>query len=884
MSFLKHKVIATLILTTGFFSVLFLFSPTGLASMVRVIQIVIGPAPLLWTQTDWVGGSGQQIWLDPTKYDSDNGNIDTRATGETTLGPTTVTPWVPAGGDVMNDTTDTDFDQGQFAGTVRIGSSSPASVILGQGTVWGAHPSSGTATTQIIRAVEVISSSDIWAVGDSGKILHYNGTTWTEFADVGAVNLYAVSAVSASNIWAVGTSGKIYHYNGTTWTEFADKGSITLRSIRMLSVGDGWLTGTSGKIYRWNGTTWNEFTDTGNQTWASLHMLSSINGWVAGSSGQIYRWNGTTWALQSDTGNQTWNALAFVSATDGWMAGSGGEIYRWNGSTWTFYTNTGRQTWNALHMFSATDGWLAGTSGEIYRWNGSTWSLHTDTGAQIWNALAFVSATDGWAVGDGGSIFSYSNAYLPSGSFQSRIFDGTTATTSWSSLFWTEILPVGSSITIATRTGNTPIPDGTWSAFSAELSQPESSTVTSPSARYFQYRATITRGANTAETPEFQDISIVLNSPLAVTFFGADAVSASDIRAVGGSGKIYHYDGTTWAEEADMGTLTIFSISSVSASDIWAVGDSGKIYHRTGGVWSEFMDTGAQTWTSIHMLSAVDGWVAGSGGEIYRWNGVSWSLHTDTGAQIWNALAFVSATDGWAVGDGGEIERWNGTSWSLFSDVGNIDLRGVVMVSSSDGWIVGASGKIYRYNGTSWAQFIDTGNDTWNAVTMSSGSDGWVVGSGGNILLWNGTSWAIVASNTTVDLFSTISLGKLNAWIFGTLDAFHLFITGGFLTSSAFDMTNASPLTLVSWTESVPVCAPACDILLQVRTATDGGGAPGVWTDWHGAGGAGTYFTNPAGATTPAGLNGNRFMQYRAHFFGDGSSTPTLFDVKVDYQ
>jgi len=38
-----------------------------------------------WEQTDWSGGTGQNIWSDQTKYSLDDGNIDNTATGEVKL-------------------------------------------------------------------------------------------------------------------------------------------------------------------------------------------------------------------------------------------------------------------------------------------------------------------------------------------------------------------------------------------------------------------------------------------------------------------------------------------------------------------------------------------------------------------------------------------------------------------------------------------------------------------------------------------------------------------------------------------------------------------------------------------------------------------------------
>jgi len=43
-----------------------------------------------WTQTDWVGGDGQSIWSDTTKYNSDDGGVDVNTAGQVTLDQTLI--------------------------------------------------------------------------------------------------------------------------------------------------------------------------------------------------------------------------------------------------------------------------------------------------------------------------------------------------------------------------------------------------------------------------------------------------------------------------------------------------------------------------------------------------------------------------------------------------------------------------------------------------------------------------------------------------------------------------------------------------------------------------------------------------------------------------
>jgi hypothetical protein len=57
---------------------------------------------------------------------------------------------------------------------------------------------------------------------------------------------------------------------------------------------------------------------------------------------------------------------------------------------------------------------------------------------------------------------------------------------------WRGSVPSGSRIEVSTRSGNTETPDDTWSPWSAAYTTPEGSPITSPPARYLQWRAVLT--------------------------------------------------------------------------------------------------------------------------------------------------------------------------------------------------------------------------------------------------------------------------------------------------------------------------------------------------------------------------------------------------------
>ncbi len=80
-----------------------------------------------------------------------------------------------------------------------------------------------TGTAATLRDVWMASSTEAFAVGDAGTILHWDGTAWTAMTAAGdpwdGVPLAAVWGSSATNVFAVGQGGLLLRYDGTAWTE-----------------------------------------------------------------------------------------------------------------------------------------------------------------------------------------------------------------------------------------------------------------------------------------------------------------------------------------------------------------------------------------------------------------------------------------------------------------------------------------------------------------------------------------------------------------------------------------------------------------------------------------------------------------------------------------
>jgi hypothetical protein len=66
----------------------------------------------------------------------------------------------------------------------------------------------------LLTSVWGSSASDVFAVGELGTILHYNGSAWSTMTSSTTNYLYDVWGNSTSDVFAVGWYGAILHYSG----------------------------------------------------------------------------------------------------------------------------------------------------------------------------------------------------------------------------------------------------------------------------------------------------------------------------------------------------------------------------------------------------------------------------------------------------------------------------------------------------------------------------------------------------------------------------------------------------------------------------------------------------------------------------------------------
>jgi len=152
--------------------------------------------------------------------------------------------------------------------------------------------------------------------------------------------------------------------------------------------------------------------------------------------------------------------------------------------------------------FEPAGGVLLATGGEgkVFRLSGEPVQSTLVTRAAAQHVTALLPERSGqvlFTTSNPGRVLRLSTTRADRGSYTSDVRDALAVAT-WGAIKWQGATPTGARLEISTRSGNTRTPDDTWSDWSGGYSDATGSAITSPRARYLQWRALLTAGSGGA--------------------------------------------------------------------------------------------------------------------------------------------------------------------------------------------------------------------------------------------------------------------------------------------------------------------------------------------------------------------------------------------------
>ena len=134
-----------------------------------------------------------------------------------------------------------------------------------------------------------------------------------------------------------------------------------------------------------------------------------------------------------------------------------------------------------------------GGKGKLYRLSGDPVRAELVTRVPAQQATQLIRTADRTLIttSNPGRLVAMSSARATRGTFESDVKDARLVS-SWGVVAWKAVTPAGARVEVFTRSGNTRTPDEAWSAWAGPYASAEGSPITSPKARYLQWRAVLT--------------------------------------------------------------------------------------------------------------------------------------------------------------------------------------------------------------------------------------------------------------------------------------------------------------------------------------------------------------------------------------------------------
>jgi uncharacterized protein YjdB len=250
-------------------------------------------------------------------------------------------------------------------------------------------------TIEVLKGVWGSAASDVYAVGNAGVILHYDGSEWSMMSSPEVSNLHTVWGTSSNDIHAVG--GPLFHYDGSSWRALS--GGDSWNGVWGTSPTDAYAVGFSQTtLIHYDGSGWSPMSSPTLEDMNDVWGFSSEDVYGVSGEGAVLRYNGSAWSVVSRPASWL-NAIWGTSASDLYAVGDG--ILHYDGSTWSsmsFPGDAGSAVWGT----SSSDVYAVGDN--ILHYDGSIWNLMSRPATVSLSDVWASPDSDVFAVGDSGTI------------------------------------------------------------------------------------------------------------------------------------------------------------------------------------------------------------------------------------------------------------------------------------------------------------------------------------------------------------------------------------------------------------------------------------------------------------------------------------------------
>ena len=519
---------------------------------------------------------------------------------------------------------------------------------------WSEQPLAPTVAG--LRALWGRTSNDVFAAGENGLILHFDGTAWAVLQNPLRLRLNDVWGGAAPLVFAAATdpvsgAGRVLQYDGAAWSALPGRFDTGLNAVWAVDATTIFVAGESGYAARFDNRGWTSLLPfVSDFAWLDAWGSGSTDVFFAGEGGRIGHFHAGSLAITTTVASGALRSVSGRAADDVWAVGDAGSIVHFDGTVWSLAPSGTTSSLRALHVFSDGRAVALGDYGTVLLLENGIWRVVNDGRFVEWKDIFCFSKNETFLAGREG----VADGIVRHIDGREWLFPGEEAL----GLFGfapDDVYLVGRGGTI----------------------------------RHFDGAAWTNETSGTMETL----------SSIAGTLNGSDR----QLVAVGDRGTIRTWTGTRWGPMLTPGgnIQPLYDVWAAAPDDVFAVGATTSVFRFRGPV-------GSLQW-SAESTGLTGSWfeaIAGRGpfdvvavshdGRFFRYNGVAWHEMTGGNGAPLADVALDGRHDGFALarphtlfllGNG----RWNAAEIPHLGELLSVGAAGDV------GFVAGRYGTILKF-------------------------------------------------------------------------------------------------------------------------------------------------------------------------------------------
>jgi hypothetical protein len=280
----------------------------------------------------------------------------------------------------------------------------------------------GSGIHEFLHGIWGSDERNVFVVGGSGTILHYDGDMWHSMTTGSTEWLHSLWVAEAGSVFAGGGNGAvgstILHYDSSTWHIMESSGpGCELSGLWGSTDNDVYAVSCHGMLLRYTGGQWSEVTSVSNpmlglnDVWGSgPNDIFAVGGdWEP--SGVILHYDGADWSQMDSDVRHSLHGVWGSSRDDVFAVGGNGTIVHYDGNMWTTMMSGTTEQLSSIWGSSRTDIFAVGgddwSGGVVLHYDGSVWRVaYSDVDAALFGVWG--SGPDNvFAVGAAGTILHY---------------------------------------------------------------------------------------------------------------------------------------------------------------------------------------------------------------------------------------------------------------------------------------------------------------------------------------------------------------------------------------------------------------------------------------------------------------------------------------------